>query len=473
MDLRHDFFNISLLMHLVMMIFASSNVEAATGIEAIEYPVATAVVVGSTVEFTCVIVETATTNQILDWFIDWDDDALKRAPAQINNIISPFDRNEFFGHGTYETTYQLVNEPEGSKTHTCNLTIYQTTLKDNGHFGCTHQTNPSDSHRTLLKQKIRLDINPIPGEDPQCVQSDTGESSTLSCIASRSRPPADVTWYDQYSMPITETRSISQTVVVPKVSYRQVFTCHAEQPSLPPKTCMIVVEPSIIVQQTSTATTTKKTMLPIKSTTKPAPFITTSKIENLPTTLKVEPLEDLIASKASKPESSTEESATTSLKALITKVSQRDEKNEPYAIIGAVAGASLLIILVLLLMLLLLCRKKRRKQEPKKNRESQYGDNNNMPQTNGNISLPELPTLEPPPQPVTENPYGYLPGGSTRVSIEPEPDDDYPQKPWKNDPDMLRALENNGYISDADSATESEAAVDGQTYQDYYNSTRY
>ncbi len=403
-------------------------------IKSIGYPVDTTDFSGETVKFTCTVLESVSENQALDWYILWDGDSLRKAPAQTNSTITASSRPEFTNHGTYTTRYKVTDQQNGTNLHSCNLTISNIRFIDAGYFGCTHQKDPSDNHRTLLEEKIRLDIWPVRANHPECKITESPTSATLNCISSGGSPDAMVSWYNDKGVLQSGPYSISNSLTVSKTSDYQWFVCTARQGTLPPVNCSVSLGPQTGGQTSPTTTTTGTSSTTTKTAT------TEKKGVNIVVTGRATSEPEFIQ--------------TPTTKAIgPTKELQSKDNASLIPIIAAIAGALLVFIIILLLLCLLLGRKKRKTQETENNndveRRSQTEDVPLPPvperTTSRTLSFrevpsgppPTLPTLDLPAQPVQENPYGDLPGGST---LPPAPES----------PDSIKKLkmENNGFVSD-------------------------
>ena len=130
-------------------------------------------------------------------------------------------------------------------------------------------------------------------------------------------------------------------------------------------------------------------------------------------------------------------------------------------IIGVIAGVILFLLLFMVVLALLVYRVRRLKRQSDNRTET--------------TTLPELPTLDSSQQPVEQNPYGNFATSGPSSGVPPvhEEDDDYPQKPWRDNPELLSSFENDGFSDDDESFTDSvnhvnaraENPTDDQLYE--------
>ena len=276
---RNNVFVNTLFALLIGMMFSDDAMTMAqaqvTDIYADLWPVSTNVIHGSTVQLTVTVYEPTSTNQILDWFIEWDVDTMIIRLVPVHNLLVssgvPYDevltqtitataRPEFTGRGTYTTSYSLTQDvATNSKFHTCNLTIAEMTIKDNCYIGLTHQSRPTDTYWTLLKQKVRLTVVPEPNTDPECTHNihRSPDIDILTCISAGllSNPQADLTWYenDQAESPAINGFNISEISSNPDLT--RVFICHAELQGETTNTCTITLNPGPTTTTLLTTTT--------------------------------------------------------------------------------------------------------------------------------------------------------------------------------------------------------------------------
>ena len=90
-----------------------------------------------------------------------------------------------------------------------------------------------------MHQKIRLSVLAQRAEDPQCTHTVLGNFNNLICEATGGDPPANVSWYEGNSQISTDI--VTSELSVPSSSEHRVFTCQAQQASIPPKICTIML----------------------------------------------------------------------------------------------------------------------------------------------------------------------------------------------------------------------------------------
>ena len=215
-----------------ILITFSRNVVRAQQIEATAYPVATTVLVGDSVQFECNVLEPPGSNQILEWYIEWDiDTELKRMISATDvGYVSADEKSEFVGRGLYETQYSVSTGPDGYKNHQCALFIHPTTLLDNGDFGCTHQ-KPGESWHTLLHRRARLTIVPEPTVNPECNLNKRKNVFVLTCISLQGIPLAHLIWYDEAGQNKSAAVQTFNSIEVIEANdmVERTFVCNARQ----------------------------------------------------------------------------------------------------------------------------------------------------------------------------------------------------------------------------------------------------
>ena len=426
MDPLHIIILLSVL--LISLLPWSSLVDAVT---AIAFPNDTTAISGDTISFHCIIEEPPDEDNVLEWYIDWDNYDLLKYSAHSNDVITG---EEYAGHGSYRTEYRLETMPgqNGSRTHFCSITITNSTHNDTGYFGCTHRIL-NNNFRTLLAEKARLFVYQLPGDQyPLCEQTveDGRDFATITCSSMGGIPPASLSWYNEENTRISMVHNHSVVSYIPIEYYARQFMCSATHPAFAggvPKSCFVVVA---------------------AQTTTPAALTTTISVTNYNVT-----------------DNSTDDNVTGTVTptTLPPREQLSDDRNFIMPIIIGVCAFCLLIFLLLVILFSLACRKPRRKPPP-----LSIPDSSSNHTTSSSVETQDtLPSLENPSRPAPqENAYSDIgrarhlaspppnrptspPPGYDDVAADEDEDPGPILKPWTYHPDMLTMLssgvDNGGY----------------------------